>query len=79
MVVYSCSSILNKMWQSLEGSKAKSVLPIFHELFWAGLGGVLLMGGVCDGFASIVIKSIGQNPVRWIVGDWISDPLCDKM
>jgi len=68
-------SLLNKMWQSHEGSKAKSLLPIFRKLFRAGLGGVLLMEGVRDGFASIVVKSIGQNPVRWIIGDWISNPL----
>jgi len=53
----------------------KSALPIFHELFQAWLGGVLLMEGVCNGFASIVIESISQNPVGWIVGDWISDLL----
>jgi len=52
----------------------KSALPIFRELFRAGLGGVLLMEGVRDGFASIVVKSVGQNPVGQIVGDWISDP-----
>jgi len=33
------------------------------------------MEGVCNGFASIVVESVGQNPVRWIVGDWISYPL----
>jgi len=70
-----CISLLNKMWQSHEGSKAKLVLPIFRELFGAGLGGVLLMKGVCDGFASIVVERVGQNPVGWIIGDWISDPL----
>ena len=32
------------------------------------------MEGVCDGFAGIIVKSVGQNPVRRIVGDWISDP-----
>jgi len=68
-------SLLNKMWRSREGSKAKSALPIFRELFGAGLGRVLLMKGVRDGFASIVIERVGQNPVRWIIGDWISDPL----
>jgi len=68
-------SLLNKMWRSCKGSKAKSALPNFHKLFRAGLGGVLLMKGVCDGFASIVVESVGQNPVGWIIGDWISDPL----
>jgi len=33
------------------------------------------MKGVCNGFASIVVERVGQNPVRWIIGDWISDPL----
>ena len=63
------------MWGSCEGSKAKSALPIFCELFQARLGGVLLMEGICNGFASIVIKSISQNPVGSIVGDWITNPL----
>jgi len=57
------------MWQSCEGSKAKLALPIFCKLFRARLGGVLLMKGIRDGFASIVIKRIGQNPVGWIIGD----------
>ena len=75
MVIYSCLSILDKMWQSCERSKAKSTLPIFCKLFQARLGGVLLMEGICDGFASIIVESFSQNPVRWIVGDWISNPL----
>ena len=63
------------MWQSHKESKAKLALPIFRELFWARLGRVLLMEGIFDGFSSIVIKSVGQNPVGWIIGDWISYPL----
>jgi len=63
------------MWQSRKGSKAKLALPIFCELFGAGLGGVLLMKGIRNGFASIVVECVGQNPVGWIIGDWISDPL----
>jgi len=54
---------------------AKLALPIFCELFGARLGRVLLMKGVRDGFASIVVECVGQNPVGWIIGDWISDPL----
>ena len=33
------------------------------------------MKGVRDGFASIVVERVGQNPVGWIIGDWISNPL----
>jgi len=33
------------------------------------------MEGIHNGFASTIIKSVSQNPVGWIVGDWISDPL----
>ena len=50
-------------------------LPVVCKLLQAGFRRMLVMIGVGEESSSIVVKSIGEDPVRWIIGDGVSDPL----
>ena len=55
-------------------SEALTALPVLRETLWARFGGVLLMKGVSDGLARIIVEGVSQDPVGRIVGDWVTDP-----
>ena len=51
------------------------MLPIACELLRAGLRGMLVVIGVGEEVSSVVFEGVGENPVRRIIGNGVSDPL----
>ena len=56
-------------------SGSLSALPVACELLRAGFRRMLVMIGVGEESSSVVVECIGKDPVGWIIGDGVSDPL----
>ena len=51
------------------------VLPVACKLLWAGFRRMLVMIGIGEESSSVVVKCVSEDPVGWIIGDGVSDPL----
>jgi hypothetical protein len=60
---------------ALKGESVHAFLPVQCQPLWIWIERVLIMIRISGEVSSIIVRGIGQGPVRWTIWNWVAHPL----